>query len=139
MEIIENIQIHIKKQNLNNSFNLGKNIEKINIEVNKDIAKLCSGFIDNKLVTVLDDIIYYNGIQVTSENSEIVTNISNLGFSVTNTNGKVLITFNKDKCILSDTEIVGMLEQKASSNDTSSWKRYTQIINGKVHLLEVYN
>lgn len=55
------------------------------------------------LSTVLS--IYYNGIQVSSENSEIVTNISNLGFSVVSVNGKVLITFNKDKCILSDTDI----------------------------------
>ena len=89
------------------------------------------------LSTVLS--IYYNGIEVTSASSEIVTKISNLGFSVTNNLGKVLITFNKDKCILSDTEIVGMLEQKASSSDTSSWKRYTQTINGYVHFLEVYN
>jgi len=33
------------------------------MEENKDIAKLCSGFIDNKLVTVFDDTLYYNGIQ----------------------------------------------------------------------------
>lgn len=89
------------------------------------------------LSTVLS--IYYNGIQVTSENSEIITNISNLGFSVTNNNGKTLITFNKDQCLLSDTEIVGVLSQKTTSNDTLSWKRYTQTINGKVHLLEVYD
>lgn len=83
--------------------------------------------------------IYYNGIKIASEESEYITDINNLGFTVTNTNGKVLITFNKDKCILSDTEIVGVLEQKTSSSDGSSWKRYTQTINGKVHLLEVYN
>lgn len=74
--------------------------------------------------------IYYDGIQVTSANSEIITNISNLGFSVTNTNGKILITFNKDKCILADTEIDGTLEQ-------GTWLRYTQTINGYEHLVEV--
>lgn len=75
--------------------------------------------------------IYYNGIRVTSENSEIITQISNLGFSVTNTDGKVLITFNKDKCILADTDIDGILSQ-------SHWKRYPQEINDYEYLLEVY-
>lgn len=74
--------------------------------------------------------IYYNGIEVTSENSEIITKISNLGFSVVNINGKVLITFNKDKCILADTDINGTLNQ-------SEWLRYVQTINGKKVLLEV--
>lgn len=75
--------------------------------------------------------IYYNGIRVTSENSEIVTQISNLGFSVTNTDGKVLITFNKDKCILADTDINGILTQ-------SHWKRYPQMVSNYEYLLEVY-
>lgn len=75
--------------------------------------------------------IYYNGIQVTSENSETITQISNLGFSVTNTNGKVLITFNKDKCILADTDINGILSQ-------SHWKRYPQKVSAYEYLLEVY-
>ncbi len=74
--------------------------------------------------------IYYNGIEVTSENSEIITKISNLGFSVANNNGKILITFNKDKCILSDTQINGTLEQ-------DEWLRYVQNINSKDVLLEV--
>jgi len=74
--------------------------------------------------------IYYNGIKVESANSEIITNISNLGFSVESTTGKILITFNKDKCILSDTKINGTIEQ-------GTWFRYTQNINGYEHLLEV--
>lgn len=93
-----------------------------------DVANKWQPASGEALSTVLS--IYYNGIQVTSENSEIVTNISNLGFSVTNSNGKILITFNKDKCILSDTEINGTLEQ-------SGWLRYVQNINGKDVLLEV--
>ena len=28
-----------------------------------EIGKLCNGFIDNKLVTVIDDKLYYNGFQ----------------------------------------------------------------------------
>lgn len=95
-----------------------------------DVANKWQPASGEALSTVLS--IYYNGIKVSSENSEIVTNISNLGFSVTNTNGKMLITFNKDKCILSDTDLNGVLNQ-------SGWKRYTQTINSKVHLLEVYN
>lgn len=74
--------------------------------------------------------IYYNGIEVTSENSEIITKISNLGFSVVNKVGKVLITFNKDKCILSDTEVDGRLEQ-------NGWLRYVQKIDNNEALLEV--
>lgn len=80
------------------------------------------------LSTVLS--IYYNGIEVTSENSEIITKISNLGFSVVNKIGKVLITFNKDKCILSDTEVDGRLEQ-------NGWLRYVQKIDNNEALLEV--
>ena len=74
--------------------------------------------------------IYYNGIEVTSENSEIITKISNLGFSVVNKVGKVLITFNKEKCILSDTEVDGRLEQ-------NGWLRYVQKIDNNEVLLEV--
>ncbi len=76
--------------------------------------------------------IYYDGIKVTSANSEIITNISNLGFTVENTNGKVLITFNKDRCIMNDAEINGTLYQ-------GTWLRYTQNINSYNHLLEVEN
>lgn len=74
--------------------------------------------------------IYYDGIEVTSGSSEIITNISNLGFTVKNTNGKILITFNKDRCIMNDAEINGTLHQ-------GTWLRYTQTINGYNHLLEV--
>lgn len=73
--------------------------------------------------------IYYNGIKVRSASSEIITDISNLGFTVKNRNEKILITFNKDKCILSDTEM-GSLQQ-------DSWLRYVQKINNKDMLLEV--
>lgn len=93
-----------------------------------DIANKWQSASGEALSTVLS--IYYNGIKVTSENSEIVTNISNLGFSIVNNNGKILITFNKDKCILSDTEINGILEQ-------NGWRRYTQNINNKNVLMEV--
>lgn len=93
-----------------------------------DIANKWQPAAGEALSTVLS--IYYNGIEVTSENSEIVTQISNLGFSVTNNYGKVLITFNKDKCILSDTDINGTLNQ-------SNWLRYVQNINGNDVLLEV--
>lgn len=74
--------------------------------------------------------IYYNGIKVRSADSEIITNISNLGFTVENVNGKILITFNKDKCILSDTEVNGTLEQ-------NNWLRYVQNISNTDMLLEV--
>lgn len=74
--------------------------------------------------------IYYDGIEVTSGSSEIITNISNLGFTVKNTNGKILITFNKDRCIMNDAEINGTFYQ-------GTWLRYTQNINGYNHLLEV--
>lgn len=93
-----------------------------------DIANKWQPAAGEALSTVLS--IYYNGIEVTSANSEIVTQISNLGFSVTNNYGKILITFNKDKCILSDTDINGTLNQ-------SDWLRYVQTINGKEILLEV--
>lgn len=98
-----------------------------------DIANKWQPASGEALSTVLS--IYYNGIKVSSENSEIVTNISNLGFSVTNNNGKVLITFNKDKCILSDTEINGILEIKPTdTTNTGSWKTQARVINGKIHL-----
>ena len=29
----------------------------------EDISKLCTGFLDNKLITVTDDTLYYNGFQ----------------------------------------------------------------------------
>lgn len=74
--------------------------------------------------------IYYNGIKVKSDTSEIITDISNQGFTVENVNGKILITFNKDKCILSDTEINGILEQ-------NGWRRYNQKIDYDDILLEV--
>lgn len=76
--------------------------------------------------------LYYNGLKVRSSNSEIITDISNLGFTVENTNGKILITFNKDNCILSDTQINGKLEQ-------NGWVTTSQIIKGVNHKMEVYN
>ena len=44
-------------------FNIGKNIQKEKEKENMEIGKLCNGFIDNKLVTVIDDKLYYNGFQ----------------------------------------------------------------------------
>lgn len=75
--------------------------------------------------------IYYNGIRVTSNNSEIITKINNLGFSVENVDGKVLITFNKDEAILADTNINGVLRQ-------SRWKRQVLNVSNKEILVEVY-
>lgn len=75
--------------------------------------------------------IYYNGIKVTSDNSEIITKINNLGFSVENNNGKILITVNKDEAVLADTNIDGVLRQ-------SRWKRQIINIESKEHLTEVY-
>jgi len=75
--------------------------------------------------------IYYNGIKVTSENSEIITKINNLGFSVENSDGKILITVNKDEAVLSDTNVTGVLRQ-------SRWKRQVIEIESKEILVEVY-
>ena len=83
--------------------------------------------------------IYYDGIKVTSENSEIVTNINNLGFEVDHVRyGNVirtLIKFDKDKCILGNTEINGTLELKTDdTTNTGSWKTQARVINNKIHL-----
>lgn len=75
--------------------------------------------------------IYYNGIRVTSSNSEIITKINNLGFSVENVDGKILITVNKDEAVLSDTSITGVLRQ-------SHWKRQVLDISNNEVLIEVY-
>lgn len=74
--------------------------------------------------------IYYNGIKVTSENSEIITQINNLGFNVSNSDGKILITVNKDEAILSDTSITGVLRQ-------SNWKRQIIEVENDEILVEV--
>lgn len=75
--------------------------------------------------------LYYNGIKVTADNSEIITQINNLGFSVLNKNGKILITANKDNALLGDTIINGYLKQ-------GSWKEYVQNISGFEYKLEVF-
>ena len=75
--------------------------------------------------------IYYNGIIVNSATSEIVTKINNLGFSVENIDGKVLITVNKDEAVLSDTSVTGALRQ-------SHWKRYVTNTDNYEYLIEVY-
>lgn len=75
--------------------------------------------------------IYYNGIKVTSANSEIITEITNLGFTVKNVDGKMLITFNKDEAILGDTNINGVLKQ-------SHWKRQVVNVERREILVEVY-
>ena len=40
-----------------------KNIQKEKEKDKIEIGKLCSGFIDNKLVTIIDDKLYYNGLE----------------------------------------------------------------------------
>lgn len=100
-----------------------------------DVANKWQPASGEALSTVLS--IYYNGIQVTSENSEIVTNMSNLGFSVINLNGKILITFNKDRCILSDTEFRGKIIQKIDENAKESWVTQIQKIKSVEHRMVV--
>lgn len=76
--------------------------------------------------------IYYNGIRVISENSGTITNLSSLGFSVSSASdlNKYFLRVDKDKCLLTNTEIDGTLDQKR-------WRRFVQTINGTSHLTEV--
>ena len=52
--------IPLKLQNLIKTFNYGKILEKKKNKENEEIEKLCNGFLDNKLIMFLDDILYYN-------------------------------------------------------------------------------
>ena len=59
---------NIKNENNNTSillkeFNLGKNMEKDEKNAIESISKLCSGFINNILVTVVDDTLFYDGFE----------------------------------------------------------------------------
>ena len=74
--------------------------------------------------------IYYNGVRVTSEDTQTITNINNMGFNVTSLNGDIIITVNKDGATLNNATINGVLAQ-------GKWKRYEENINGIDYLLEV--
>lgn len=71
--------------------------------------------------------IYYNGIEITSENSNIKTIINNLGFSVVDKNNisNIILTMNNLRVLLTNTEINGNLkiedflwQQQVIENDT---------------------
>lgn len=75
--------------------------------------------------------IYYNGVEVRSEDTETISKITSAGFMVTDLNGNIVITANKDKAIIKNLTVNGYIEQ-------GDWKRYVQSINGFDVLLEVY-
>ena len=64
-ELIIEKKNSVSKNNieLENAFKIGKNIQKEKEKDKIEIGKLCSGFIDNKLVTIIDDKLYYNGLE----------------------------------------------------------------------------
>lgn len=75
--------------------------------------------------------IYYNGVEVRSEDTETISKITSAGFMVTDLNGNIVITANKDKAIIKNLTVNGYIEQ-------GDWKRYVQSINGFDVLLEVF-
>ena len=74
--------------------------------------------------------IYYNGIEITSENSNIKTIINNMGFSVTDRNdsSKIILAMNNLRVLLTNTEIKGTLKI-----EDFLWQQ--QVINGDTCLL----
>lgn len=72
--------------------------------------------------------IYYNGIEVTSVDDNIKTVINNIGFSIVNDNGNIMVTVNKDRVLLNNTEIKGYFKF-----NSFLWQEME--INGDTHLL----
>lgn len=72
--------------------------------------------------------IYYNGIEVTSIDDDIKTIINNIGFSIVNTNGVLMVTVNKDRVLLNNTEVRGYFKF-----NSFLWQEME--INGDTHLL----
>ena len=63
---LDNEKQNIKKENNNTSillkeFNLGANSKKDEKKAIDSASKLCSGFINNTLVQVVDDTLFYDG------------------------------------------------------------------------------
>ena len=72
--------------------------------------------------------IYYNGIEVTSVDDNIKTVINNIGFSIVNDNGSIMVTVNKDRVLLNNTEVKGYFKF-----NSFLWQEME--INGDTHLL----